>query len=543
MIRSFAPSPRRRASSPLEAAPARDSALKLAPARAPAPAGHDFARIRVSHAEPSAGGTAPVAPPHRATARAFASEPRALSTAAPIQRVVVQKPNAKWHDTDYPDREFDSQVEAQAHSDNQIRVETPHTSTSFDLASLLRGSMEDVDRMAQQVPSASGFEHLNQNDKATGRRGALIQDPQDRARLAQQARQEGGFYSQLFRPGPTGTGTQLGTGRMQSPPFNRTESHVYGSGGEFAPYPTASTEVSSMAREHNVPTQQIFGDLLNTMQGQPPVTPLSQQQLGQLHNTSNIVGIAESHRDPFMSAMSTLELSNASQEPTSTPSQVFGKKKGKTNLQGTMAASGTNAKRSFAIVRESLRGGTDVSESAPRVIRELEKKRKKPSSAEQVQEHADNARERLLNLKGSVSTHLKRTAKMESEKTKRGFNPYPDDPELRREALHMRLKSSLRRDQLGPTGLLPKRLRPLSTPAVGKGPGTPSGSLATEEEMSDWFAEAEERDTRSEEDEEDAGPDLLDLEPSKRLHRNDEDEDEDDGHPTGGGMALAQMTF
>lgn len=456
---------------------------------------------------------------------------------APIQRVVVQKENGKWHDTDDPEHEFDSQEEAEAHSANQVRLSTPHTSTTFDLSSFLRGSMEDVDRMAQNVPSASGFEHLNQTDPETGRRGALIQDPEDRARLAQQARREGGFYSQLFRPGPSGS--QVGTGRMQSPPFNRTESHVYDASGGFAPYPTASSEVSSMSREHGVPTQQIFGDLLGIMQGQPPVTPLSSQQMGQLHNTGNIIGIAESHRDPFMSAMSTLELSNASHEPDSTPQQVFGTRRGKVNLQGSLAASGTNAKRSFAIVRDAIRSGREVSEAAPLVIRELEKGRKKGSTARQIREHEDNARERLGNIRKSTRKHLARTAGIESDRAKRGVRPFADDPEMEREAFEMRLTSSVRRDLLGPTGLMPKRLRPLSSPSGGKGPGGTFGSLATGDEVNDWFTEAAERDTRSEDDEEeeDLGFDPVDgPDPRKQFHPDDDDR-------TGGGMSQAQLTF
>lgn len=482
--------------------------------------GHDFARVRVDRGEPVVSGGGP----------------------APIQRKVEQKGNGKWHDTDYPDREFDSEAEAREHSSNQMRIETPHTSTSFDVPSLLRSSMEDVDAMAQNVPSASGFGHLNQSVGDTGRRGALIESPEDRARLAQQARQDGGFYAQLFRSGTSGS--QIGTGRMQSPPFNRTETHVYGPDGGFAPYPTASTEVSSMAREHGVPTQQIFGDLLRTFQGMPPVTPLSQGQQGQLHNTSNIVGIAEAHRDPFMSAMSTASISNASHDSSITPTELFGRKEKKgsktTNRQGLLTASGTGAKSSFNAVRRSLASGSgserDIERAVGQIMREKAARSKNKKKAGKGESDAlkSDAMERMRNMHRVTRDHLARTGRIESEKVKRGFRPFAKDPQMERDALDMRLKSSFRRDLMLPTGLMGKNLRSLSDPSIGRGPRGGYGPTASEEEMDDWFAEAQERDEQ--EDQDLSSYELDEDEPNmlKKLHREDEDD------ATGGGTGLAQ---
>ena len=435
-----------------------------APSEAAARLGHDFARVAV-------GGT------------------------APIQRVVKRGDDGKYYDDAFPDDRFGTEEAAEAHAQSRraARPSTPELTTAL---------AEDAERQFQAIPSASTIPHLNRG--TADHREADIVGPEDRAALARETVERGSAPTvRLNVPRVDHPNSPITTGRIQQFPTNPRDIAVYDTHNHPPSYPAEADHLDSVADEQGLSGQEALQHFASAVSHPLSSSSLPPEQQAPLLTGANIQGISELNRSRGMAALDNLAIGNAVNSPSATPQDLFGTRSGRRNLQGTLPASGTGASRSTGVALHSIAHDQDVSTSA-REVAEASGSRTRPNISE-TQTRRDN-------ILSTVHDARARHEHAEEENAdRRGLDEDEDD---RKEVVDARVRSGLRREALGPSGLLQHDLRPIGSSSSGQLPALPDDTQAEEED------EAQVGSTRP------SGTRSPDARNPK--HRREDDEDDED---------------
>lgn len=212
--------------------------------------------------------------------------------------------------------------------------------------------------MLEEMP-----EHLKQTTTINRkqRRLATIQSPSDRMALSSEPKPQSQLHYVATQQSPGKGQPPIKVGRVQDPRnknASERERHIFEQGTRGAPsYPKEATNLNKIGTSQNFTHPQLFGQI-NKAMSVDPIDVTGEKEQRHLMTTANIVGIAESRRDPFMGFSSTQTFDFAEQEDSKlTPDEVFGKRSGKKNLPGVLPASGTGAVGMFRSFRSDVEKG------------------------------------------------------------------------------------------------------------------------------------------------------------------------------------------
>ncbi|HEX7241713.1 MAG TPA: hypothetical protein VF263_15645 [Longimicrobiaceae bacterium] len=431
-----------------------------APSEAAARLGHDFARV-------AAGGT------------------------APIQRVVKRGDDGKYYDDAFPDATFDTEEAAEAHAQSRRTA-----AVTTDL-------VHDAERQFQAIPSASTIPHLNRG--TADHREADIVGPEDRAALARETVERGTAPTvRLNVPRVDHPNSPVATGRVQRFPTNPSDVAVYDPHNRPPSYPDEASHLRGVAHAHGLSGQESLQHFASAISNPIAPSSLTLEEQAPILTGANIQGISELNRGPGMAAMDNLAIANAVSSPSATAAELFGSRSGRRNEQGTLPASGTGAKRSTDVALHSIEHDQDVSTSA-REVAEASGSSTRPNISETQARHD--------NILDTVRDARARHERAEEENAdSRGL-----DEDDRKEVVDARVSSGLRREALGPAGLLQHGLRPIGGPPSGPLPSLPETGPPEEDEFDmEDEPEAEEPELEDDPEEEDAPEDLTALVGRKR---------------------------
>ncbi|MFY0565817.1 hypothetical protein ACN28E_18495 [Archangium lansingense] len=202
-------------------------------------------------------------------------------------------------------------------------------------------------RLSSAEPHLLQSTHVNKKP----RREAQVKTSSDRLSLAAESKVQGdNHYTQLTQALQEGQQPSI-VGRFQDPTQKKAaidERFIYQRGKSTPPsYPEKARDLERMKTNHDLTDAQVAKEVKNAMR----VSPLqygTKEQQGSVATIANLIGISEQRRDPYMAFTSAQRIDYASApQHSESPTTLFGKKKGKTNLAGTLPASGTGAKASI----------------------------------------------------------------------------------------------------------------------------------------------------------------------------------------------------